>query len=105
MVDQGQPPKPQDWLSGKPQPGVSGATQTSGSKGQERLHGIKETGSVGRDMPDESKERHTEIAVEAGPRIATLADWPLILIDLYTEEGVIGRAYLEPQVDALSGPR
>jgi mandelate racemase len=29
-------------------------------------------------------------------RIATLADWPLILIDLYTEEGVIGRSYLEP---------
>jgi hypothetical protein len=28
-------------------------------------------------------------------RIATLADWPLILIDLYTEEGVIGRSYLE----------
>jgi hypothetical protein len=26
-------------------------------------------------------------------RIATLADWPLILIDLYTEEGVIGRSY------------
>src|ERR1700719_2080412 len=31
-------------------------------------------------------------------RIATLTDWPLILIDLYTEEGVIGRAYLEPYV-------
>jgi mandelate racemase len=24
--------------------------------------------------------------------------WPLILIDLYTEEGVIGRAYLEPYI-------
>jgi mandelate racemase len=31
-------------------------------------------------------------------RIATLADWPLILIDLYTEEGVTGRAYLEPYI-------
>jgi mandelate racemase len=31
-------------------------------------------------------------------RIATLTDWPLILIDLYTEEGVIGRSYLEPYV-------
>jgi mandelate racemase len=31
-------------------------------------------------------------------RIATLSDWPLILIDLYTEEGVIGRAYLEPYI-------
>jgi mandelate racemase len=31
-------------------------------------------------------------------RIATLTEWPLILIDLYTEEGVIGRSYLEPYV-------
>ena len=31
-------------------------------------------------------------------RIATLTDWPLILIDLYTEEGVVGRAYLEPYI-------
>jgi mandelate racemase len=29
-------------------------------------------------------------------RIATITDWPLILIDLETEEGVVGRAYLEP---------
>ncbi len=29
-------------------------------------------------------------------RIATLEDWPLILIDLYTEEGIVGRSYLEP---------
>jgi mandelate racemase len=29
-------------------------------------------------------------------RIATITDWPLILIDLYTEEGIIGRSYLEP---------
>jgi mandelate racemase len=29
-------------------------------------------------------------------RIAALTDWPLILIDLHTEEGVIGRSYLEP---------
>ena len=31
-------------------------------------------------------------------RIATITDWPLILIDLETEEGVTGRAYLEPYV-------
>jgi mandelate racemase len=31
-------------------------------------------------------------------RIATFADWPLILIDLYTEEGVIGRSYPEPYI-------
>ncbi len=29
-------------------------------------------------------------------RIATITDWPLILIDLYTEQGVVGRSYLEP---------
>jgi mandelate racemase len=29
-------------------------------------------------------------------RIATLTDWPLILIDLHTEEGIVGRSYLEP---------
>ena len=31
-------------------------------------------------------------------RIATIPDWPLILIDIETEEGVPGRAYLEPYV-------
>ena len=31
-------------------------------------------------------------------RIATIAEWPMILIDLYTEEGVTGRAYLEPYI-------
>jgi mandelate racemase len=29
-------------------------------------------------------------------RIATITEWPLILIDLHTEEGIIGRSYLEP---------
>jgi mandelate racemase len=29
-------------------------------------------------------------------RIATIAEWPLILIDLLTEEGIVGRSYLEP---------
>ena len=29
-------------------------------------------------------------------RIATMTDWPLILIDLYTHEGIVGRSYLEP---------
>ncbi len=31
-------------------------------------------------------------------RIATITEWPLILIDLRTREGVTGRAYLEPYV-------
>ena len=29
-------------------------------------------------------------------RIATITDWPIILIDLHTKEGITGRAYLEP---------
>ena len=29
-------------------------------------------------------------------KIATIRKWPLVLIDLETEEGVTGRAYLEP---------
>jgi len=31
-------------------------------------------------------------------RIATLGEWPMVLIDLYTEEGIIGRSYLEPYI-------
>ena len=29
-------------------------------------------------------------------RVGLFKDWPLILIDLETNEGVVGRAYLEP---------
>jgi mandelate racemase len=31
-------------------------------------------------------------------RIATITDWPLILIDLATKEGIVGRSYLEPYI-------
>ena len=31
-------------------------------------------------------------------RIATITEWPLVLIDLQTEEGIVGRSYLEPYV-------
>ncbi|HEX4883565.1 MAG TPA: mandelate racemase, partial [Casimicrobiaceae bacterium] len=31
-------------------------------------------------------------------RIATLSDWPVVLVDLETDEGVVGRSYLEPYV-------
>ena len=31
-------------------------------------------------------------------RIANITDWPLILIDLETEEGIVGRSYLEPYI-------
>ena len=37
-------------------------------KGQERERTGTTAGTVGRDVPDESKERHTEIAVEAGKK-------------------------------------
>ena len=29
-------------------------------------------------------------------RIATIREWPVILVDLATEEGIVGRSYLEP---------
>ena len=32
----------------------------------------------------------------SSPRSDCFEDWPLILIDLHTEEGVVGRSYLEP---------
>ena len=31
-------------------------------------------------------------------RIATITEWPVIVIDLVTDEGVVGRSYLEPYV-------
>jgi mandelate racemase len=29
-------------------------------------------------------------------RIATITEWPVIVIDLHTNEGIVGRSYLEP---------
>ena len=29
-------------------------------------------------------------------KVGLFKDWPLILIDLYTHEGIVGRSYLEP---------
>src|SRR5215475_2403695 len=31
-------------------------------------------------------------------RIATITEWPIILVDLLTEEGITGRSYLEPYI-------
>lgn len=31
-------------------------------------------------------------------KITTMTEWPVILIDLLTEEGITGRSYLEPYV-------
>jgi len=61
-----QSPTPNRGMEEKPR--NVGGTQTSGSKGEERQHGVKEQDSVGRDVLDQSKERNTEIAVEAGDK-------------------------------------
>ena len=29
-------------------------------------------------------------------KVGAFSDWPLILIDVHTEEGIVGRSYLEP---------
>jgi mandelate racemase len=29
-------------------------------------------------------------------KVGLFSDWPLVLIDLYTNEGIVGRSYLEP---------
>src|SRR3569832_1671671 len=31
-------------------------------------------------------------------KIATITEWPVILIDLLTEDGIVGRSYLEPYI-------
>lgn len=31
-------------------------------------------------------------------KIVTIAEWPIVLVDLLTEEGIVGRSYLEPYV-------
>ena len=32
-------------------------------------------------------------------KVGLFDEWPLILIDLYTEEGIVGRSYLEPYLE------
>jgi hypothetical protein len=67
MADREQSHTSKSGTDQKPQPNVAGTgTPTSGSKGQERDHGVRNEGEVGRDVPDQSKETNTEIAVEAG---------------------------------------
>jgi hypothetical protein len=67
MADREQSRTSKSGMDEKPQRDIAGkSTQTSGSKGQEREHGVKSEGSVGRDVPDQSKETNTKIAVEAG---------------------------------------
>ena len=67
MADREQSQTSKRGMDEKPQRELAGeGHQTSGSKGEERQHGVRNIGSVGRDEPDQSKEKNTEIAVEAG---------------------------------------
>ena len=67
MADREQSQTSKRGMDEKPQRDVAGKGHpTSGSKGEERQHGVRDMGSVGRDEPDQSKEKNTEIAVEAG---------------------------------------
>ena len=67
MADREQSQTSKRGMDEKPPRDVAGKGHpTSGSKGEERQHGVRDMGSVGRDEPDQSKERNTEIAVEAG---------------------------------------
>ena len=67
MADREQSQTSKRGMDEKPQRDVAGKRHpTSGSKGEVRQHGVRDMGSVGRDEPDQSKERNTEIAVEAG---------------------------------------
>src|SRR5262245_12910867 len=36
-------------------------------------------------------------------KVGLFSDWPLILIDLYTQEGIVGRSYLEPYLKDAAG--
>ena len=67
MADREQSQTSKRGMDEKPQRDVAGKGHpTSGSQGEERQHGVRDIGSVGRDEPDQSKEKNTEIAVEAG---------------------------------------
>jgi hypothetical protein len=67
MADREQPQTSKRGMDEKLQRDVAGkGHSTSGSKGEERQHGVRNVGSVGRDEPDQIKERNTEVAVEAG---------------------------------------
>lgn len=35
-------------------------------------------------------------------KVGLFRDWPMILIDLYTNEGVVGHSYLEPYLRVTS---
>lgn len=67
MAERDQPQNVSHGVDKKPQrEGEGKIGQAHGARQQDRDYGIKPGGTVGRDVPDESKEHHTEIAVEAG---------------------------------------
>jgi general stress protein YciG len=76
MAEQQNRNAPKAGITEKPERDVGKGTQTSGSKGQEHDHGVKSGGAVGRDEPDQSKEKNTEIAVEAGRKGGERRDEP-----------------------------
>jgi mandelate racemase len=54
-------------------------------------------------MPEKLTLQSVEVRAVSVPlrrpvvsKVGMFAEWPLILIDLYTKEGVVGRSYLEP---------
>ena len=63
-------------------------------KGRERAEGMRFASLTFKSIRARPVVLKLERPVVA--RIATITDWPLILIDLYTEEGVVGRSYLAP---------
>ena len=52
--------------------------------------------SIAHDQKPQSISCCSKTQVARGCAIATITDWPIILIDLHTEEGIVGRSYLEP---------
>lgn len=62
MVDRNQAPEPKNMQRPMPQPDRSDGDRLVGEAHETR----NRRRIVGEDVPDESKERHTEIAVEAG---------------------------------------
>lgn len=75
MTDRAQSPGSKSMDEKSPRDVGNKSSQTSGDRGQlgkARERSGKPGGTVGRDVPDESKERHTEIAVEAGRKAGEL---------------------------------
>src|SRR5689334_2659623 len=60
-------------------------------------------------MPTQLTLRSIDVRAVAVPlrrpvvsKVGLYKDWPLILIDLYTHEGIVGRSYLEPYLSSAA---